>query len=552
MRAKEPAMDPSLPLIELDRLSLVTPHGPLLNDISLTVHEGQCLQVVGQAGQGKSLLLEVLAGKHRLSGGTRRYPAFEAQFPDTKLGIAPRFAFRLVGSEEQRQVSLAQSSFYQARWHSLWTEPQTVIDYLSPRQVSGLNPYEVLDILPVHRNFDAERTRTLQDLELQGLEGRVVAQLSNGELRKLLLAAAHLANPKVLLLDDPMGGLAESTRQRLTQVFTRWHAEGQTIVFSTTHENELSALTTGQWVLSRGAVMIVPAPKATTAVPAPKATTAVPAPKATTAVPAPKATTAVPAPKATTAVPALPQPNKAIAPVESVNTTPSTAIVRCKDVAVRMNGVTLLEGITWEVREGQHWLITGPNGSGKSTLLSLLLGDHPQSYANDISVFEQQLGKDITLWERRRSIGYVAPELVWHYPRGVTLEELVLSGYDGSIGVYRASSLEEIARTRALFSTFNLSILAKKPLATLSEGTVRLGLLLRALVHQPRLLLLDEPTQELGETERGHFLEQLDTLARVGHTTIVLVTHHLDERPRCISHHLALERGKMAYQGPLV
>jgi molybdate transport system ATP-binding protein len=475
-----------------------------------------------------------------------------------------------VGSEEQRQVSLAQSSFYQARWHSLWTEPQTVIDYLSPRQVSGLNPYEVLDILPVHRNFDAERTRTLQDLELQGLEGRVVAQLSNGELRKLLLAAAHLANPKVLLLDDPMGGLAESTRQRLTQVFTRWHAEGQTIVFSTTHQNELSALTTGQWVLSRGAVMIVSAPKATTAVPAPKATTAVPAPKATTAVPAPKATTAVPAPKATTAVPApkattaetapkattaetaLPQPNQVIAPVESVNTVPNAAIVRCEDVAVRMNGVTLLEGITWEVREGQHWVITGPNGSGKSTLLSLLLGDHPQSYANDIWVFEQQLGKDITLWERRRSIGYVAPELVWHYPRGVTLDELVLSGYDGSIGVYRASSLEEVTRARALFNTFNLSMLAKEPLFTLSEGTVRLGLLLRALVHQPRLLLLDEPTQELGETERGRFLEQLDTLARVGHTTIVLVTHHLDERPRCISHHLALERGKMAYQGPLV
>ena len=508
-------MTTELPLVELREACLEGPQGPLYRNVNLAVFEGQCVRVVGAAGQGKSLLLELLAGRHRLTSGARGYPAFEANFPDARLGIAPRFAIRLVGSAEQRKLSTSQVSFYQARWHTLWTEPLTVLEFLSPRRVIGIKPYEVMEVLPVRRDFDAERERTLDDLELHGLEERLVAQLSNGELRKLLLAAAHLSSPRLLLLDDPMGGLAESTRERLAAVLSRWKGEGQTIVYTSTHEGELPDLATRCFTVSDGRVTEHARLTVSYAV------------------------TATHQP-ITSGIPAIP-------PLIEAGET----IIRGSNVQVRMSAKVLLEDVSWHVRKGEHWLITGPNGSGKTTLLALLLGDHPQSYACDIEVLGTRLGESTNLWERRRSVGYVAPELAWHYPREVTLRELVLSGFCGSIGNYGAASTSELETTQALLATFKLENLAERQLAILSEGTVRLGLLLRAIVHQPRLLLLDEPTQELAQSERNRFMAELDRLAESGHTTLVLVTHHLDERPHCITHHLQLERGRAKHTGPL-
>ncbi len=505
-----------LPLVALKRATVLSSRESVLDSIDVELFEGETLQLCGNSAHRLAVLLEVLAGRQRLTSGQRRYPAFEDEYPDARLGIPPRFAVRLVSSDEPRRLSATQSEYQQARWHNLWTEPLTVLDFLSPRRVLGIRPYEILSDLPVHRNYDLERQQTLDELELTGLEQRRVAQLSHGELHKLLLAAAHLANPRLLLLGDPLGGLDPGARTRLVKAFLRWRDQGQSLVLSSLNPNELTELASRHLVLSDG-VLAQDGVLTQDGVLAQGRNVSPPQDRRF-----------------------LPRPQLA----------ESKCVVDCRNVTVTMGDVTLLEDVTWTVQAGEHWLVTGPNGSGKSTLLALLLGDHPQAYANDIRVFGKRLGSEVNLWERRRSIGAMAPELYFHYPQGLTLAEMVLSGFDGSIGLHRTAAAEESRVASARLEQFGLLALTDQPLCTLSDSEVRLGLLVRALVHRPQLLLLDEPTEGLDPPARHHFLVELERLAASGETTLVLVTHHVEQLPGFVTHRLELERGRVVRQGP--
>jgi molybdate transport system ATP-binding protein len=500
-------MPRTLPLVALDAATLSVDGHTLLHEIQLEVRPGEIWQIHGAAGSGKSLLLELLFGRHRLSSGKRSYPAFVADSPDAAIGVPPRFALRLVSSEEQRRIAVDQATFYQARWHTQWTEPRTIEELLSPPRVMGLRAYEVIEDLPMRRDFGAERERALAAMGLEQCRAQTIGQLSNGELRKLLLIAAYLAAPRLMLLDDPLGGLDPQARLLARDLILRFCNEGQTLVYCSNHADDLGDAATHHLELERGHVQPHCAGK--------------PAPK-------PESSTAGAAEWS------LPLPSS-LAPS-----------VRCRQLRVTAFDRVILERIDWEIYPGEHWICTGPNGAGKSTLLALLTGDHPQAYSNQIDVFGKRLGQNTTLSERRQLIGYVAPELGWHYPLGWSVEEVVLSGFDVSVGAYRESSVLERDTASGWLDRFELARHGKQPLAAISEGERRLVLLARALVREPPLLLLDEPTQDLAARDRERFFDRLDVLAESAKTTIVLVTHHFDERPRCINRHLALWAGHVA------
>lgn len=519
-------MPDALPLIILERAELAMDGKLVVGPLSFKLHDGEIWQIRGSAGTGKSLLLELLFGRHRVGAGRRSYPSFAEEFPDAAIGVPPRFALRLLSQQEQRRVATAQSSFYQARWHSQWTESLTVDAYLSPPRVMGLRPYEVLDILPVRRDFDLERERCLVEMDLHLHRTQCVGQLSNGELRKLLLVAAHLAAPKVMLLDDPLGGLDPKARALVCEAIRRWCAEGQTLVFSSTHDGELGDLATRH--LSLPTRKELQSPDAPAAAPASRLST----PAA--AVAAERHDDSIPAKAAATGSPQH-----------------RTPIVSCNKLRVIAGDCLLLDAVDWQIRAEEHWMISGKNGAGKSTLLALLMGDHPQAYSNDIELLGGRLGHGISLWDRKRSIGFVAPELGWHYPEGWRTIDVVLSGYDASVGIYREPTPTERDGAVDWLGQFRLAHRGNEPLACLSEGERRLTFLARAMVHHPRLLLLDEPTQDLSANDRHTLFAHLDRLAQLGETTVVLVTHHVAEHPRCITHHLQLDQGRVAYSGLL-
>lgn len=162
-------------------------------------------------------------------------------------------------------------------------------------------------------------------------------------------------------------------------------------------------------------------------------------------------------------------------------------------VNVSYQGHPILRDVDWTVRRGEKWALVGANGSGKSTLLSLICGDNPQAYANDIVLFDRRRGTGESIWDIKKRIGYVSPEMHTYYLEPIPCEEVVASGFFDSVGLYRRCTPEQTAAAREWLRLFDAEDLAGKPFTQISYGQQRLVLLARAFVKDPDLLVLDEP-----------------------------------------------------------
>jgi molybdate transport system ATP-binding protein len=166
-------------------------------------------------------------------------------------------------------------------------------------------------------------------------------------------------------------------------------------------------------------------------------------------------------------------------------------LVRVRNVSVTYDGIEVLKGINWTVEEGQNWAILGPNGSGKTTLLSLILADNPQAYSNDIRLFGRKRGSGENIWDIKKKIGWVSPEIQIHYQRAMTSYDVVCSGFFDSIGLYRACSVQQ----KQIASTWMrklVSLIWLTGIDELSSGQQRMALLARTSLKNPRPHL-DEP-----------------------------------------------------------
>jgi molybdate transport system ATP-binding protein len=217
-------------------------------------------------------------------------------------------------------------------------------------------------------------------------------------------------------------------------------------------------------------------------------------------------------------------------------------------VRVSYDGTPVLRGIDWTVREGERWALLGPNGAGKTTLLSLILGDNPQAYANQIALFGRQRGSGESIWEIKRRIGWVAPELHLYYPIAATGFDVVCSGFFDSVGLYRRCSPQQRDEARAWMARLSIAGCAEAAFRQLSEGEQRMVLVARALVKRPQLLVLDEPCQGLDTRNRDRVLEAVDSVGNIG---MIYVTHEADEMPKTITHVIRLEAGRVISKGAL-
>jgi molybdate transport system ATP-binding protein len=204
----------------------------------------------------------------------------------------------------------------------------------------------------------------------------------------------------------------------------------------------------------------------------------------------------------------------------------------------------ILRGLNWTVRAGESWALLGPNGSGKTTLLSLILGDNPQVYRNDVTVFGQQRGGGESIWEIKRRIGWVSPELHLHFNDSADCFAVVASGFHDTIGLFEPPTARQRAAARAWLARFGLLEHARTPLFALSAGLQRMVLLARALVKEPALLILDEPCQGLDRAHRQILIGAVDELIRAGGVTAIYVTHRRDEIPPSIRKVLRLPKAR--------
>lgn len=225
--------------------------------------------------------------------------------------------------------------------------------------------------------------------------------------------------------------------------------------------------------------------------------------------------------------------------------------IRLSDVVVRRNGRNIVDHVSLQLNAGERWALIGPNGSGKSTVLKMASSwMHPTS--GQIHIFERELGKfDIT--EIRKEIGFVTPAHDLQWPLDGL--DVVLTGITGTLETPMRwePTAGEVARARAAMREVGVEHLADTEWYVMSQGERGRTLIARALILQPKLLVLDEPMTGLDLTAREQLLDTLDNLSAAEPSlTSVLVTHHLDELPASTTHAALMSHGVVVAAGRAV
>jgi len=228
-----------------------------------------------------------------------------------------------------------------------------------------------------------------------------------------------------------------------------------------------------------------------------------------------------------------------------------SVVASLDDVVIRRGTAVLLDGIDLKINEGERWVIVGPNGAGKTTLITLLAA---QSYPSRgvVTLLGQTLGR-VDVFELRPRIGVVAQTVASRIPADERVFDVVMSAAYGVLGRWReAYDAIDIERARLLLQTWQVDHLAHRTFGTLSEGERKRVEIARALMTDPELLLLDEPSVSLDLAGRETLVQSLaDLCLDPTAPATILVTHHLEEIPTGITHALLLNNGQTVAAGPI-
>ncbi|MAF15851.1 MAG: molybdate ABC transporter ATP-binding protein ModF [Marinomonas sp.] len=221
---------------------------------------------------------------------------------------------------------------------------------------------------------------------------------------------------------------------------------------------------------------------------------------------------------------------------------PQQPLVKLTDATIKYGDTVIVDKLNWTIESGKHWQLSGPNGSGKTGVLSLITGDHPQCYVNDIFVFGFQRGNGESIWQIKQFIGYVSTALQWEYRVSVSCKNLIISGFYDSIGMYTKSTDNQKKIADEWLALLGMSDRADQPFNKLSYGDQRLLLIARAMVKHPPLLILDEPCLGLDDMNRQLVLALIEKICAGKETTVLYVNHHAEDQIAGIEHYLALEK----------
>ena len=231
-------------------------------------------------------------------------------------------------------------------------------------------------------------------------------------------------------------------------------------------------------------------------------------------------------------------------------------ILQLHDATVIKGGRPVIDAISLTIHEGEHTAVLGPNGAGKSVLLRLLSHQERPLARIDGTPPVRVLGQEVwNISELQAQLGIVSADLHQRFVSGnsegrITGEAAVLSGFLVSYGILRYGVVtdEMRRRTAEALALMGAAHLAKRRLNEMSSGEARRVMLARALVTSPRALVLDEPTTGLDVVARHGFLERVRAIATSG-TTLLLITHHVEEIVPEIERVVLLRRGRIAADG---
>ena len=329
--------------------------------------------------------------------------------------------------------------------------------------------------------------------------------LSSGELRKFLIVRSLLNHPRILILDNPFIGLDAASRDVLVHLLQQMaKLDNVQVILLLSNPDDIPEMITH----------VLPVYNRT---------------------PYPSQTRADFMGRTDLLAHLFPGYSGDIS-LPASNKEPSAHEVtfRMEHVSIKYGRRTILKELDWEVKNGEKWALFGPNGAGKSTLLSLIYADNPQSYANTLYLFDRKRGSGESIWDIKKRIGYVSPEMHLFYMENVPTLNIVGSGFFDSIGLYRKCTEEQQSIALAWMRVFGIEELKDRSFLTLSSGEQRLALLARAFVKDPDLIILDEPLHGLDISNKRKAARIIEQFCERPGKTLIYVTHYPHELPSCV------------------
>lgn len=459
--------------------------------INLQIAAGEHVAIVGRNGSGKSLLVDTIIGRYPLLMNEVKYdfsPSESKMVCDNIKYITFRDSY---GDADG-------TYYYQQRWNAHDHDDTPI----------------VRDLLPECKN--EELRKSLYDLfGIEAMLDKHIILLSSGELRKFQLTKTLLSNPRVLIMDNPFIGLDAKTRDLLHRLLA-WLTEVtdlQVILVLSKTDDIPTFITHVIPVEDRHCGKKITLQEYLAARPADPVH--------------------VLSDEKRQRILDLPYAD---------NLYHAEHIVDLNKVSIRYGERTILKDLDWSVLNGEKWALSGENGAGKSTLLSLVCADNPQSYACDISLFGRKRGSGESIWEIKKHIGYVSPEMHRAYLKNLPTIDIVASGLYDSIGLYRKTREEDVAVCEWWMDIFGIRDLKDRNFLQLSSGEQRLVLLARAFVKDPELLILDEPLHGLDMINRRLVKDIIEAFCHRKDKTMIMVTHYQEELPDTITNSLFLKR----------
>lgn len=379
---------------------------------------------------------------------------------------------------------------------------------------------------------------------VQKILDRGLKYMSTGEIRRIMLSRALYANKKYLIVSNPFDGLDVESRRIIIQFFEKLSSESLPhLIFCAERYNEIPSTVTNVIEYTNGEVSFYGTKSEYEKTLADKDSSQSEIQKNKDK----EFLNEISAEAANSAL--HPISSSAANSTASTNSENGTFSPDASNILVQMNNVNVgwgenhvLRNLSWTLCKGEHYLIKGPNGSGKTTFLELITGDNKQVYSNDIQIFGIKRGSGETIWDIKKHLGIVSYRIHVEYRMigGISLQDVVISGFYDSIGLYEKATETQISTAKKWLSFGNFEGRENESFRNLSYGEQRAVLILRAVVKNPLILILDEPCHGLDETHREKILSLMNHIGSSGKTTMLHVTHDESEVLECEKHVLQL------------
>lgn len=453
--------------------------------VSWTIARGENWAVTGPNGAGKSLLADILTRRVALRSG-------EVSVDDPR-GTA---AIRSIAFKDIYSLADCRNMYYQQRWNSADVDAAPLAGELFPEF------------------SESAYDRTKDIFGIKDLLDRRMISLSSGELRKLLVARVLSFGPRLLILDNPFIGLDAASRVLLSDMLCDMSQKGILQCILVVPDSADIPDWIGRVLPVKSQHMYPPLSR-----------------------------------EEFLGNQALlselfddPAPGLLEFPTHTEKLPPFSHAIRMNGVKIAYQGRKILDNVDWTVNSGEKWALVGANGSGKSTLLSLVCGDNPQAYANDITLFDRRRGTGESIWEIKKRIGYVSPEIHAFYLERISCAEVVASGFFDSIGLYRKCTPAQREAAVRWMRIFGAEHLSERFFTDISYGQQRLILLVRAFVKDPDLLILDEPFHGLDAGKKKRAGAVIEAFNRRPDKTLIFVSHYREEIPSCVDREMTLKK----------